>query len=262
MKIFQIFALIVVTGFISSCQKDQLTEANETPEIVLSSKVPTVKLLKEFINPVNNDFIRYTYNSANEVIQEEQEDGLTTVIKKGSTVTIRDSNTVDKRMAWVFTGQLDNKGRLVSGSAVNTRVAGLPPRIEQHTLSYDAQGYLVKRTADVNNGQDIFVNSYTYTDGNMTRMDVTKNNAPYYSLVYKYGGLLDKFKVHSTQFYVANNFTGVLNKNLPERIISLTAAGNVSWTAELIYNMGADGYPVKQERMLSNGNVWVFDYNY
>ncbi len=262
MKSFQIFALIIIASFISSCQKDSLTEANETPEIVMGSNTPTVKLLREVINYANNDLIRYTYNSANEVIQEEHEDALITIIKKGSTVTIKDSNTVDKRIAWVFTGQLDKKGRLVSGDAINTRVAGLAPRIEKHSLVYNADGYLVQRTADVNGGQQVFVSSYTYDNGNMVRMDVTMNNAPYYSLVYKYGNLPDKNKHFSSRFYVANNFTGLLNKNLPERMVSINSSGNVSWSADIIYNMDADGYPIQQETMYSNGNVWVSNYNY
>jgi hypothetical protein len=79
---------------------------------------------------------------------------------------------------------------------------------------------------------------------------------------WKFGSLPDKSNLHSTQFYVSNNFTGLPNKNLPEKIISINSGGNVSWSADMIYNMGADGYPLKQERMFSNGNVWVFDYNY
>jgi YD repeat-containing protein len=262
MKCFQIFALITVIGFISSCQKDQLTETNEAPEVVMSSNAPNVKLLKEFINPVNNDLIRYTYNSANEVIQEEHEDALITIIKKGTTVTIKDSNTIDKRMAWVFTGQLDKKGRLVSGDAVNTRVAGLAPSMEEHKMTYDAQGHLIQRVTTVNKGQNVFVHNFTFDNGNMVRYDVLKNNATYYSIIYKFGHLPDKNKLHSTQFAVANNFTGVLNNNLPEAMTVINASGNVSWSAQMIYNMDADGYPIKRETMFSNGNVWVFDYHY
>lgn len=264
MKFFQVFALFILFGLMSSCQKDQMTETNESSDSVMSSQAPPqpTKLLREMINYDNNDFVRYTFNSNDEVIQEENEESLVTIVKNGSTVTVKDSNTMEKRVTWLFTGQLDAQGRLVSGSSVNTPFASLPPYYDAHTYTYNKAGYMIQRSINRNNGQTLFDFYYSYQNGNMTRMDVMRNGVSYYSTVRTFSNIPDKNKINNDRFMVKNNFTGKTNTHLPTTVAGLDAAGKVSWTCTLTYNMDPDGYPTRVEQTYSNGNVWVFHYNY
>lgn len=259
MKSIQIFALFVL-GFLSSCQKDPIEVTTPvTPSSTFAPPAP-VKRLSERINFANNDYISVQYNSAGQVSRMEQEDGVFTITYSGSTVHIVDSSTVQNRVVWDFTGQLNAKGFLVSGNAINSRVGA--PFPVAYKLIYDKTGYLIQRIMDQSNGQNIYVNDYTHQDGNLIRVDVTKNGAYLYGGIYEYGKMQDKIRLNWDRFDVVNYFTGITNRNLPTKYTGLDNTGQQSWSSTMTYSLDGDGFPSKIEQVFSNGNVWEFEYFY
>lgn len=261
MKSIQIFALFLLAS-LSSCQKDPI-EATALPvtsgAFIPAPQAPT-KRLSERINFAANDYVSLQYNSAGQVVRMEEEDGVYTFTYTGSTVHIVDSSTVQNRIVWDFTGQLNADGFLVSGNAISSRV-GAPVPVT-YTFTYNKLGYLIQRNMDQNNGQNVYVMNYTQKDGNLIRLDVTRNGAYNYGGIYGYGTTQDKLKLNWDRFDVINNFTGMSNRNLPTKYIGLDNTGNKSWDKTMTYSLDSDGFPVKVEEVFSNGNVWEFEYFY
>ncbi len=259
MKSIQIFALFIL-GFLSSCQKDQIEETTPVTSSGAFAPPAPVKRFSERINYANNDYIGVQYNSAGQITRMEQEDGVYTIAYTGSTVHIVDSSTVQNRVVWDFTGQLNAKGFLVSGQAINSRV-GTPVSVS-YQFTYANNGYLIEKKVDQNSGQHVWLSTFSYKSGNLLRVDVSKDGAYSYGGIYEYGNLADKLKWNTDRFDIINNFTGQSNKNLPVKYTGLDNTGHQSWFSTMTYTMDGDGFPQKMEQVISNGSVWNFEYFY
>lgn len=265
MKSIQFLAFAALC-FLVSCQKDEMIPTEQTQnfmENAAAAPLP-VKRLKERINLNNGlDYMRLDYNSNGTLSRYEEHEDDMVFTYSGNTVHIVDTDPLTNTVKWDFTGQLDAKKRLVSGSATQMQNGVKVPRT--YSFSYNAAGFMTQRELNINNGQMVWTYDFTYSNGNLIGVVAKLNGAVYHSSAYEYtGSLPNKFNWNADWRFtmVPNTFTGNVNKHLPTKYTAFDANGNVSWFVDYTYTLGSDNFPVKMESVMSNGTVNAYEYTY
>jgi hypothetical protein len=135
--------------------------------------------------------------------------------------------------------------------------------IYTYDYTYDADGYLTKQKGTYASGiTDETV--YTIAGGNVVSAKIYYDNILNSSNEYTYDNTkLNKTTLGHTGYWQSYNLFGKRPKNLFAEVKVFNASGTVTYHSQTIYDMDADGYPVKETvNYLLNGKQSVTTYTY
>jgi hypothetical protein len=209
--------------------------------------------------------VDFTYDAQGRLVKQENFEDIDEEIVTGNTVVYRQTRKSEgNRITALVNGTLDANGRVTTASGTTEYIQGVPIQV-QWNFEYNADGYLSKYT-DTRNGNDIYVFAYTYLDGDVAEMAVTRNGVYQYGVQFEYGGIEDKIGLgqqYASGFTVAG-LEGKTNKHLLKTYKSI-ASDHTIWNNEnYTYTLDADGFPTKETITNSNNspaNVYDFTYN-
>jgi YD repeat-containing protein len=250
-KIISSLAVLVI---LASCKK----EKTESPVQPAEKRVTGISYTN-----FNSSNQKISYDNAGRIIKLENDVTLFTYEFNGNSVLFKNFRKNENRYTAEVTGTLDSKGRLISGTGTFSYQPN-SPYTSQLSFEYDASGYLVKETMNNSNGQ-IYVYEFTYTNGDVTKINNYFNGQLQFVEDYEY--FTDKpdktnLEVYKFDWYT-NGLFGKTNQHLVKSGIGKNAnVINPSWTNTYSYDLDGEGYPVKTTINSSSWGIYYLNYSY
>ncbi len=197
------------------------------------------------------------YDDNGRVVKYEDAEDLTRFSYKGNEVSITEWRKTENREVFNFKGLLNAKGQLYYGTAHSSyNLNNVEEQV--YTFEYDANGYMIRKTRNGNQGASIYVYEFSYEHGDMKEYKVYWNGAFNYGGAWEYDlSKQDKTNLNSQQFNGPNKFTGKTNRHLATKY-----TGNTGWYVNMVYTFDAQGYPSSNTLTYDDGDVIKLHYQF
>ncbi len=244
----------ILAVLMTGCKKD----ATLSPSPALSATKKLVRIDYDF-QPGNPQTL--TYDTQGRLINTEDSSYKTTLTYNGNTVDFVNFYKTENRNYVTGTFTLNARGLATEYDLVQYPTA-LTSDWRKNTLSYDADGHLIKTSSLFSGGANSEVD-LDYTNGNFTTETFKTNGNLNGVWKYSYTGLEDKAGIFNDFPIVDNTMGGTHNKNLPAKAEQYDANNVKVFEAQYEYTLDADGYMTKMIcHYITTNKNYTYSYTY
>lgn len=249
--LFFLTAILLISSF-PACNKDDNNNPNGT------------KLLDNYTQELYPDTISFDYNADNQIIKEEDNEEINTIVRNGNELHYTEYRKTESRTTADATFTLNAAGNIVSGHG-DFSYSPTSPYASDFTFAYDNAGHMTNRTDARDNGMT-YSYDFGWTNGDITTVAWNLNGNLYLTITTSYDlNKTDKLKIDGNQFLMQmNSFVGNHNQHLPMHSFTVFAPGTtVVQQYDFAFSLDADGYPETQTVTgLDNPYSDVLHYHY
>jgi hypothetical protein len=201
------------------------------------------------------------YDSQGRVTKFSDTEDVSSITYSGNEVQIKEWRNSENRQVLDLKGKLNAQGNITEATGTSEYNKNTIIQIK-YTFEYDANGYMIRKIYNANNGATIYDHKYTFKGGNLSEVKVYLNGVLDYGGLWDYDPLKpDKNDFNWNQFGPPNQFIGKMNKNLAVKYTG-TRPDASSWWVTNNYTLDKEGYPTSCIYKYWNGNTSKIAYDY
>ncbi len=247
--------IVIAASLLTGCKKDKQP---------VPAQANSPKLLDKMSWTLSSgvaDYLDYEYDAQGRNIKTEDIESTVLATYNGNTVLFKEtSKAAGARVLADLTAQLDDKGRLTTGSGWTEYSPGDKLNISFNHV-YNSEGFLEKYTESRSDGTERRF-EYTYVDGNKTKFRAYNNGVLSFGTDFEYSSAPDKIASsnHYALGFAVNGLDGKPNKNMVTVQRGINSNNQVSYTNNFAYEFDSEGYPVKRTTTGSTSLVVFYTY--